>query len=146
MICMRISKNGKVWVVMGHKTVDVLALYLLYVPGESEASVLAFGPQQRPNQPDRPVRWLGRDSRISTTDSISIDFVETDHPDPFADMSSDDSKPNRAPPGDKEIRCSFCGRDKLNVGRVVAGPGVFICDTCIALCNQVLQENTDGRT
>jgi ATP-dependent Clp protease ATP-binding subunit ClpX len=36
-------------------------------------------------------------------------------------------------------RCSFCGKSKDKVRRLVAGPGVFICDQCVHLCNEVLQ-------
>jgi ATP-dependent Clp protease ATP-binding subunit ClpX len=36
-------------------------------------------------------------------------------------------------------RCSFCGKGKDSVRRLVAGPGVFICDQCVQLCNEVLQ-------
>jgi hypothetical protein len=35
-------------------------------------------------------------------------------------------------------RCSFCGKGKDKVRRLVAGPGVFICDHCVQLCNEVL--------
>jgi ClpX C4-type zinc finger protein len=38
-------------------------------------------------------------------------------------------------------RCSFCGKGKDRVRRLVAGPGVFICDQCIHLCNEVLQSD-----
>ena len=37
------------------------------------------------------------------------------------------------------FRCSFCGKGKDRVRRLVAGPGVFICDQCVHLCNEVLQ-------
>jgi ATP-dependent Clp protease ATP-binding subunit ClpX len=36
-------------------------------------------------------------------------------------------------------RCSFCGKGKDGVRRVVAGPGVFICDQCVRLCDEVLR-------
>jgi hypothetical protein len=36
-------------------------------------------------------------------------------------------------------RCSFCGKGKDKVRRLVAGPGVFICDQCVRLCNEVLE-------
>src|SRR3989442_16033886 len=36
-------------------------------------------------------------------------------------------------------RCSFCGKAKDKVRKLVAGPGVFICDQCVHLCNEVLQ-------
>lgn len=34
--------------------------------------------------------------------------------------------------------CSFCGKDRRHVSMLVAGPGIHICDACIALCNRVL--------
>lgn len=40
----------------------------------------------------------------------------------------------------KQIKCSFCGRPQSNVGRLVAGPGVYICDECIHQCMDVLDE------
>lgn len=36
-------------------------------------------------------------------------------------------------------RCSFCGKGKDKVRRLIAGPGVFICNQCVQLCNEVLQ-------
>ncbi|HEY7106339.1 MAG TPA: ClpX C4-type zinc finger protein [Acidimicrobiia bacterium] len=40
-------------------------------------------------------------------------------------------------------RCSFCTKTNLDVGKLVAGPGVYICDECIALCNDILDESAD---
>src|SRR5712691_1450135 len=42
-------------------------------------------------------------------------------------------------------RCSFCGKGKDKVRRLVAGPGVFICDQCIELCNEVLRSDRERR-
>ena len=36
--------------------------------------------------------------------------------------------------------CSFCGKTQENVKRIVAGPGVYICNECIKTCNEVLEE------
>jgi hypothetical protein len=38
-------------------------------------------------------------------------------------------------------RCSFCGKSPDQVRKLVAGPGVYICDQCIQLCNEVLEED-----
>jgi hypothetical protein len=38
------------------------------------------------------------------------------------------------------VCCSFCGKDKEEVAKVVAGPGVFICNECVDLCNHILAE------
>lgn len=35
--------------------------------------------------------------------------------------------------------CSFCGKDNTRVGRLIAGPGVYICDECVQLCEQILE-------
>ena len=36
------------------------------------------------------------------------------------------------------LYCSFCGKDKDSVAKMVAGPGVYICSECIGLCTQIL--------
>lgn len=40
----------------------------------------------------------------------------------------------------RSIKCSFCGKTQENVKRIVAGPGVYICNECIKTCNEVLEE------
>lgn len=42
----------------------------------------------------------------------------------------------------KFTRCSFCGKGQDQVHKLVAGPGVFICDRCIRSCNEVLESDT----
>jgi hypothetical protein len=39
--------------------------------------------------------------------------------------------------GDR-LTCSFCGKAQTQVQKLIAGPGVYICDECIALCNEIL--------
>jgi len=39
------------------------------------------------------------------------------------------------------VKCSFCGKPSEEVGRMVTGPGVNICDECIAMCNEILHED-----
>ena len=40
----------------------------------------------------------------------------------------------------KQLRCSFCGKPQSQVSRLVAGPGVYICDECIHICLDILKE------
>jgi len=40
--------------------------------------------------------------------------------------------------------CSFCGKSQEEVGKLIAGPNVYICDECVALCNEIMTESTDG--
>jgi hypothetical protein len=37
------------------------------------------------------------------------------------------------------LRCSFCGKPDGQVGKLIAGPKVFICDTCVGVCNKILE-------
>ena len=39
------------------------------------------------------------------------------------------------------LHCSFCGKAQKVVKRLIAGPGVYICDECVALCNGILESN-----
>ncbi len=39
-----------------------------------------------------------------------------------------------------QLKCSFCGKYQDQVKRLVAGPGVYICDECIELCNEIIEE------
>lgn len=40
----------------------------------------------------------------------------------------------------KQVKCSFCGKAQEQVKRLVAGPGVYICDECIELCSEIIEE------
>src|SRR5580658_7322267 len=38
------------------------------------------------------------------------------------------------------LKCSFCGKSQKQVKTLIAGPGVYICDECIDLCNEIIEE------
>ncbi len=40
---------------------------------------------------------------------------------------------------DKNVKCSFCGKAQNSVKKIIAGPGVYICDECIKVCNNILE-------
>ena len=44
--------------------------------------------------------------------------------------------------GEKNIKCSFCGKSQDAVERIIAGPGVFICDECIKVCSNILEDES----
>ncbi len=53
-------------------------------------------------------------------------------------MTSDNNK------GDKLLYCSFCGKSQHEVRKLIAGPSVFVCDECIALCNDIIREEAQS--
>ncbi|MEG0388606.1 MAG: ClpX C4-type zinc finger protein, partial [Niameybacter sp.] len=44
----------------------------------------------------------------------------------------------------KQLRCSFCGKSQDQVRRLIAGPQVYICDECIELCSEIIEEEFEG--
>ena len=39
----------------------------------------------------------------------------------------------------RNLRCSFCGKTQENVKKLVAGPGVYICNECVDLCTSIIE-------
>ena len=46
-----------------------------------------------------------------------------------------------------ELECSFCNKNQHQVKKLIAGPGVYICDECIGLCCEIVEDNepTEGK-
>jgi ClpX C4-type zinc finger len=44
-----------------------------------------------------------------------------------------------------EMYCSFCGKSQHKVRTLIAGPSVFICNECVAFCNDILRESSTPR-
>jgi len=47
---------------------------------------------------------------------------------------------------DRHLRCSFCGKSKDSVRKFISGPSVYICNECVALCNEILAEEEERAT
>lgn len=45
---------------------------------------------------------------------------------------------------EKQYKCSFCGKSQDQVKRIIAGPGVYICDECVSLCSEIIEEEVDN--
>lgn len=57
----------------------------------------------------------------------------------FRDQTSRERAMSSNPEEAVDIRCSFCGKHKDQVQKIVAGPGVFICDECVLLCLEIVR-------
>jgi hypothetical protein len=44
-----------------------------------------------------------------------------------------------------QVRCSFCAKPSSEVEKVIAGPGVYICNQCVGLCTEILQAEQQGK-
>jgi ATP-dependent Clp protease ATP-binding subunit ClpX len=47
--------------------------------------------------------------------------------------------------GNDNLFCSFCGKNQKEVTKLIAGPAVYICDECIQLCSEIIEEETKKR-
>jgi hypothetical protein len=47
-------------------------------------------------------------------------------------------------PSAVQLRCSFCAKTNKEVEKMIAGPGVYICNECVGLCDQILQAERDS--
>lgn len=45
---------------------------------------------------------------------------------------------------DKVLHCSFCGKNQHEVRKLIAGPSVYVCDECVALCNEIIHEDVQN--
>jgi ATP-dependent Clp protease ATP-binding subunit ClpX len=50
---------------------------------------------------------------------------------------------NTPPEGPEHLTCSFCGKPQRQVRKLIAGPGVYICDECVELCNEIVDEEVE---
>ena len=48
--------------------------------------------------------------------------------------------------GNDNLFCSFCGKNQKEVTKLIAGPAVYICDECIQLCSEIIEEETQKDT
>src|ERR687892_590122 len=55
-------------------------------------------------------------------------------------MSAGRKEVARIGDGGDLLKCSFCGKSQKQVKKLIAGPGVYICDECIDLCNEIIEE------
>ena len=44
----------------------------------------------------------------------------------------------------RQVYCSFCGKTQDEIYRLISGPGVYICDECVNLCNIILADEKSG--
>jgi hypothetical protein len=131
--------------------------------GEPSVSVQGY----REIGPSKSERLEWKDKDLHPGDKVTIELVTTTSPDRPMRMSKFDSsastqemeeriaqitamarirteeneqKVSRSPAERSLAYCAFCGKGERQVAKLIPGPDVFICDECVALCNQILEE------
>src|SRR5437764_1312261 len=62
----------------------------------------------------------------------------------MARVNPGEGKLTRPTDSNEQLLCSFCGKSQRQVKKLIAGPGVYICDECIDLCNEIIDEELTG--
>ena len=76
--------------------------------------------------------------------SIVDSLDEPQQPKEEIKITTEPTAVKNAKAANDQLVCNFCGKKKLDVDRLIAGPGVHICNECIALCNEILEEDHPG--
>src|SRR5262245_8157451 len=116
-----------------------LEINLVSLPGEEDAvlTVTAF----LPNAPKKDHYVHTRNTVVSPGDTLTIELrnvkrATSTRLDTPSGGAADVSAVSGA------VKCSFCGKSQHEVRKVVAGSDVIICDQCVALCNDIMSNET----
>lgn len=92
-------------------------------------------------------RWVVRERHKGRYRTQTLAEVEPDDnlsPDGVRILSFQQVVDRIMKENEKSISCSFCGKDPTQVEKLVAGPGVFICDKCVAMCQLYIEHDQEG--
>jgi len=131
--------NGKSVGKAGGPDIATLQLRVLHDTRGKSALVYVTGERHGKGGEREQLEWVNQ--FVHSGDDVAVRLVTSGPGDlpkkaiPLAGpqgtaAGADDSGP---------IHCSFCGRGKDDVPRIIAGPGVFICSECVAVCEQTLR-------
>ena len=80
--------------------------------------------------------WLKDLPPLEVNDALTLRLVPDGQADPGESIAAASKLASTA----KEVSCSFCGRSQKEVGTLIAGISVFICDECVAMCSEIIAD------
>ena len=87
---------------------------------------------------------MERDYFLTAQEADEYGIIDRCHRTPLGSSGFPESEVQedmaRASEGNEQLLCSFCGKSQRQVKKLIAGPGVYICDECIDLCNEIIDE------
>jgi hypothetical protein len=98
--------------------------------------------KRTPARVRRLLRWLLEDFQERLAD-LEEDKVLSSIEKQTVSISETKRK-SKAPKKQVEVRCSFCGKLREDVSRIIAGPDVNICNECIEICNEMLTDDLES--
>ena len=141
MLCLKVSREGQEPCIVGAKNARHIQISVHATPGTSEeAHMVAYSEVKESPEFTVGMRWLEESPTLLLGHSVKIEVIESDNPNPGSEFN----KRGRRKSGNKvELYCSWCGKNKEDVARLIAGPDTYICNECVGLCNDILSDESD---
>ncbi len=138
MLCLKVIREGQEASIVGAENARYIQVGVNATPGKSEeAHMIAYAEIKESPEFTVGMQWLSDSPELLLGESVTIKVVESNNPDPGRELN----KQGRRKTGNKvEFYCSWCGKNEEDVQRIISGPNVFICNECVDLCNDILQE------
>jgi hypothetical protein len=135
-----VQVNGKQVAAATTSISDQLEINLVSLPGQDNAvlAVTAF----LPDAPKRDHYVHTRNTIVSSGDTVTITLEEATSTAMTVVVAAASAKDDDESTVHDAMKCSFCGKSQHEVLKVVAGADAIICDECIALCNDIVKEET----
>lgn len=137
MLGLKILLNGQVAAVMGHEKAESLQITVYFSRnGNGAAHLMTHGSiDEAPGY--RTTRQWVEPRQLDVGESVSIEVIDVASPDPGTVAMEH----GRKVAGDRaELFCSWCGKSQHAAKKIVAGPGICVCDECIKLMGEIVSD------
>jgi hypothetical protein len=133
-----IEVNGRLFSDATVSIADQLEVNLVTLPGQDSAvlAVTAFIPEAA--RGGNHVR--AENVVVHPGDSVKITLSTVE--DAATTLGNAGDEVESYPSDDSGLICSFCGKSNKEVAKFIAGPKAFICDECVAMCQEIIDEET----
>jgi hypothetical protein len=146
MICFEVSVNGrKVCTAgIGDQQADMTAVLCsmnAWIDG-ADGSPPTITLDVRGAADETQMVWLENFGQLQRGDTVTLQIVESDNPDaPRTQKTAVTLQMSRAQAQDPDVsRCCFCHRAQSDTRKLIAGPPVFVCNECVSVCNDILED------
>ena len=141
MICLKVNRNGEETLVVGGENARFISVSVSVVPDIDSDSTLHATAEIRESPELRVAKqWFETMQTVAIGEFVSIEVIESE----FADEGRPIGKFGRDTKGKKvELHCSWCGKNKSEVKKLIVGPEMYICNECIGVCNEILNDEAE---
>jgi len=140
MLCFSIARNNQALCLMGAEKAESLQVSVVMSPEHGDTPVLVtHGVVRESPEHTALVRWLDESLKLGVGDSVRIELVESEAPDRGTEFGGLGRKASAT---GVEHFCSWCAKSERSVRYLVPGPNTAICNECVQLCNEIIEEKS----